>query len=347
MRADPAGLRAEGLRDGQAWGSLLSARDFAAISGVGFDPVGYVFGTAVVHLGYAPRGGQCSGSTSYTPRTDLASAMSGPFNALLRKATGVRRLALRRAVQQCEALGGDGIVGVTLSIKPFPAGGTEFTLQGTAVRARTVTRPATPFTSHVSAQEFARLLRAGWVPTAIVFGIALGARHDDIRTWRQARRSAGNLEVRNYTHLVNDTRRDARNQLAQAVAAQGGDGVVVTEMTLHISERECPTNEGNHDHVAEATILGTAVASFGRPPAGEGRAPLTIMHLNPAPAVPGGLLAAGPPAGLPEPPPAHAVPEGGPFDRLMSAWVVRRASRGPISASDPSGITRRPGLEHD
>jgi uncharacterized protein YbjQ (UPF0145 family) len=279
-----------------------------------------------------------------TDRSRLRDA--GPFNALLRKAAGVRRLALRRAVQQCEALGGDGIVGVTLISKPFPAGGTEFTVQGTAVRARTEIRPAAPFSSHLSAQEFARLLRAGWIPTAIVSAIALGARHDDMRTWSQARRSAGNIEVRSYTDLVNDTRRDARNQLARAVAAQGGDGVVVDEMTLHISERECPTNEGNHDHVAEATILGTAVAAFGQPPDGEGRAPLTIMHLNPAAAA-GGLLAAERPARLPEPPPAPAMPEGGPFDRLMSGWAVRRASRGPISASDPSGLTRRPGLEHD
>ena len=49
-------------------------------------------------------------------------------------------------------------------------------------------RPAAPFTSHVSGQEFAVLLPAGWVPAALVFGISLGSRHDDTRTRTQTRR---------------------------------------------------------------------------------------------------------------------------------------------------------------
>jgi uncharacterized protein YbjQ (UPF0145 family) len=168
-----------------------------------------------------------------------------------------------------------------LSIKPFPAGGREFTVQGTAVRARTDIRPATPFTSHVSPPEFARLLRAGWVPTALVFGIALGARHDDMRTRSQTRRTTVN-EVRGYSELVKDTRRDARSQLGKAVAGQGADGVVVGDMTLDLGERECPAQEGMHDRVAEAAIPGTAIAAFARSPRFDGEAPLTIMHLNPA-----------------------------------------------------------------
>jgi uncharacterized protein YbjQ (UPF0145 family) len=158
------------------WDSLLSAQEFAALVGVGFDPVGQVFGAAVVHLGYANRGGQCSGTYSYTSRTDLASAGGGPFGARLRKLYGVRRQALSRALDECEELGGDGIVGARLTIRPFPAGGTEVTLQGTAVRARSSIRPVAPFVSHLSAQDFARLLRSGWTPVALVFGIALGAR---------------------------------------------------------------------------------------------------------------------------------------------------------------------------
>jgi hypothetical protein len=62
---------------------LLSAREFAAISSAGFDPVGHVLGTTVVHLGYVGRAGRCSGTPSYTPRTDLAVATGGPFSLLL------------------------------------------------------------------------------------------------------------------------------------------------------------------------------------------------------------------------------------------------------------------------
>jgi uncharacterized protein YbjQ (UPF0145 family) len=339
--AAPAGLdavesRLERLRTTKAWGSLLSADDFAAITSVGFEPVGHVLGAGVVHLGYVSRAGKCSSTGSYTPRTDLASAAGGPFGTLLRKRYGVRHQVLSRAVEECQALGGDGIVGVSLSIRPFPAGGTEFSLQGTAIRARSGIRPAAPFSSHLSAQEFARLLRAGWVPTALVFGISLAARHDDTRTRRQTRRRQ-TTEVRGYSELVKDARRDARNQLAKAVADHGADGVVVDEMTLHISERECPTHEGTHDHVAEVAILGTTIAAFDRSPGTDGGSPLTILRLNPAAAGATGLL----PVSLPAAPPPEPDSEGGFLDRFVLSWAARSASRGSLSYSDSAGTSKK------
>lgn len=350
--AGPAGARLERLRAGTAWGSLLSVQEFTAISEAGFDPVGHVLGAAVVHLGYVGRTGRCSGSVSYTSRTDLAAATGGPFGALLRKAYGVRRLALSRAVEECRALGGDGIVGVTLAIRPFPAGGTEFVLQGTAVRARSVIRPAAPFTSHVSGQEFALLLQVGWVPTALVFGISLGSRHDDTRTRRQTRRNAGRREVGSYTELVKDTRRDARDQLKRAVAEHRGDGVVVDEMTLHIGERECPAVEGQHDHIAEAAILGTSIVSFGRRPAAGKPAPLAVMRLNPSAPVPADLLPTKPfepPAAghgtEPEEPEPGAAPEGGRLDRYIAARAAKRASHSVLSFSDPTSVSKKAGPE--
>lgn len=306
----------------------------------------------MVHLGYVGRPGKCSGSVSYTPRSDLASAGGGPFGALLRKAHGVRRLALSRAVEECRALGGDGIVGVTLAIKPFPADGTEFVLQGTAVRERSAIRPAAPFTSHLSGQEFALLLQAGWVPTALVFGVSLGSRHGDMRTRRQTRRNADRREVRSYTELVKDTRRDARDQLKRTVAEHRGDGVVVDEMTLHIGERECPAVEGQHDHIAEATILGTSIVSFGRRPAAGNPAPLAIMRLNPSAPDLANLLPgrpSEPPAAAhdtePEEPEPGAAPEGGRLDRYVAARAAKRASHSVLSFSDPTSGSKKAGPE--
>ncbi len=318
-----------------AFGSLLSAPDFAAITSVGFHPVGTVQGAAVVHLGYVSRGGKCSSKRSSTAPTDLAADTSGPFNLLLRKRYGVRHQALSRAIEECRALGGDGIVGLSLRVAPFPAGGTAFTVQGVAVRARTDVRPAALFTSHVSAPEFARLLRSGWVPTTLVFGIALGARHHDLRTREEMRRTATG-EVRSYTRLINDTRRDARSELQKAVAGQGADGVVVAEMTLHLGERECPAEEGAHDLVAEAAILGTTVVAFERPPA-TGPAPLTIMRLDSA-------AAAAPATGDASPRPdseQEAEPEGGFLDRIVASWSARAASRSRLSSSDSAGISKK------
>jgi len=49
------GSRLERLRTAKAWGSLLSAQEFAVITGAGFDPVGQVLGTAVAHLATSAR----------------------------------------------------------------------------------------------------------------------------------------------------------------------------------------------------------------------------------------------------------------------------------------------------
>jgi uncharacterized protein YbjQ (UPF0145 family) len=268
-------------------------------------------------------------SSSTSAPTDLASAATGPFNALQRKRYGVRRLAISRAVEECRAVGGDGIVGMKVSVSPFPSGGTEFKVQGTAVRARTAIRPAAPFTSHISGQEFASLLQAGWVPSALVFGVSLGARHHDLRTSSQTRWTAASREVSSYSRLVMDTRRDARNQLGKAVTAQGADGVVVDEITLHIGERECPSTEGAHDHVCEAMILGTSIVSFGLSAGAGSRAPLSIMRLNPQAPASAGLRA----VSFPEPPPP-AEPEGGHLDRFLAARAAKRASRSSVSFSD-------------
>jgi uncharacterized protein YbjQ (UPF0145 family) len=263
-RAGPASACPGPLRQGQARGSLLSAGEFAALTGAGFDPVGYVLGTAVIRLGSPNRSGLCDGPGRR--RTHIA-----PAGELF-------QLALSRAAGECEAFGGDGIVGVTVQARPFPAGGTEFTVQGTAVRARTAVRPAAPFTAHVSPQEFAGLLRAGWVPAALAVGVSVGTRHDD----RRRLPGLGNREMPGYTELVSDTRGVARTRLMHAAMRHAAEGVVVGEMTLRISERHCQTYEGSHDRVAEVTMLGTSIVSFGRSPATADRPPLTMMRLNPA-----------------------------------------------------------------
>jgi len=319
----------------RAWDSLLSVRDFTAVTGVGFDPVGQVLGTAVVNLGYVSRGGKCSSTGTYASRTDLASEQEGSFGRLLRQRYGARRRVLSRVIDECRALGADGVIGVTMSIRPFPAGGTEFTMRGTAVRARAEIHPEEPFTSHLSAQEFARLLRAGWVPAALVFGISLGARHDDLRTRQQTRRRATG-EIPGYSDVIRDARRDARKQLEKAVTDHGADGVVADQMTLHLSERECPSQEGMRDHVAEVAILGTAIASFARSEGASGKPPLTIMRVNSSPAAPGSLRQDTAADAWTEP-----EPEGRFLDRVSSAWSARRVSRNIVSDSDSAGVTRK------
>jgi uncharacterized protein YbjQ (UPF0145 family) len=191
-----------------------------------------------------------------------------------------RRTALSRAVAECVALGGDGIVGASLKVRRFVAGGLEFTALGTAVRARGSVRPKRPFTSHVTGQEFAKLLHSGYVPTGLALGISIASRHDDYRTRASLSRWAGNQEVPGYTQLINNARHDARNQLMKDARAHGGDGVVVDEIDLRIGERECPSYEGARDHIAEAFLLGTSIARFERTHPDPAPKALTIMRLD-------------------------------------------------------------------
>ncbi|GLX22873.1 heavy metal-binding domain-containing protein [Streptomyces lavendulae] len=263
------------------WDSTLSPGEFTAVAGVGFEPVGQVLGTAVFNLGNTGAWA-CPGAWT---TTGGPSAPWTPSLAPLTKAVhAARRLAVARAVAECRALHGDGIVAVRLISAPFPAGGTEFTAIGTAVRARSRVHPRQPFASHLGGQDFARLLRAGWVPTGLAFGASLAIRHDD---WRGSgltgrRRFAGNQEVDGHTRLLTHVRREARARLAlDARRHGGGDGIVVDDVSLDIRESECPdSGTATRDLIAEAVFVGTSLARFGRSRRPATTGPLTIMRLE-------------------------------------------------------------------
>jgi uncharacterized protein YbjQ (UPF0145 family) len=174
------------------------------------------------------------------------------------------------------------VVGVQVSRGSFPLGGLEFTVIGTAVRAPGAARGGRePFISDLAGQDFAKLITAGWVPAGLALGISIGSWHDDRATTRQARWGSGNAEVTGWTELVNRVRHDARRQLESDVQQLGADGVVITAMQLRVSQRDCPVSVGRRDHIAEATLIGTAIARFSRPgPCDPGPA-LGIMPLDP------------------------------------------------------------------
>jgi len=279
------------IRQSGTWGSALTADEFTAIKSSGFEPVGQVLGAAVYNLGYtggyacpAYGGRYVGGFAAYgMPYSSVTATSStgtlGSYAPLVQTMYAARRAAIARMTAECQELGGHGVVGVRLTIGQFPAGGLEFRAIGTAVRAPGGTSLREPFTSDLSGQDFAKLILAGWVPVGLVLGISIGARHDDWATISQSRWGAGNTEVSGYTDLVNATRHDARQQLERDVVRHGADGVVLQDMEMHVGEHECPIQEGRKDHVVEATIIGTAIAHFGRPRTT--RPPLAIMSLDP------------------------------------------------------------------
>jgi len=237
-----------------AWGSALTADEFAAIRGTGFEPVGQVFGAAVYSSASAGMYG-CPGTS--------AAASLAPFGPLVEAMYEARRVAIDRMVGQCADLGGHGVVGVRLTHGDFRLGGLEFTAIGTAVRAPGVAdAPPVPFTSDLSGQDFAKLVTAGWVPAGLALGISVGARHDDLATTRQTRWRAGNVEVGGWTELVGRCRHEARRALDDDVRRLGADGVVIAAMRMRVSAKDCPSHVGRRDHVVEATFVGTAIAAI-------------------------------------------------------------------------------------
>jgi hypothetical protein len=110
----------------------------------------------------------------------------------------------------------------------------------------------------------------------------------------------------------------------------------MSDMTLHPGERECPRQEGRHDHVAEVAMTGTAIATFAQSPRADGPTPLTILHLNAAP-----VLGADMRPDKAPPPEARPDSEGGLADRLASAWAARSVARSTVSLRDPAGIQKK------
>ena len=276
------------IRGSGTWGSALSTDEFAAIRGVGFEPVGQVLGACVYNIGYAG-GYTCPGGWSsgvfggvVTAATQVSGQGGwGTFGPLTQAMYDARRKAIGRMTAECAGLGGHGIVGVSLTFGPFPHGGLEFRAIGTAVRGMGAPAPPQPFSSDLSGQDFAKLIRAGWVPVGLALGISIGARHDDWLTRGSTLWNAGNTEVAGYTELVNMARHDARVQLEADVGRMGADGVVVSTYDLRVRARECPVREGSRDHIAEVTIVGTATAQFSSPAVAAPPGSLAVLSLDP------------------------------------------------------------------
>jgi uncharacterized protein YbjQ (UPF0145 family) len=284
-----ARVRTAAVRSSGTWGSALTSDEFAAVRGVGFEPVGQVFGAAVYSAGSAT-GSSCPGtpgsSGGGTPGRSATQVSgrpgAGSFGPLVQAMNQARHAAVGRMTAECAELGGHGVVGIRLSRGSFALGGLEFTVIGTAVRAAGAAHgPPVPFSCGMSGQEFAKLIMAGWVPAGLVLGISIGSRHDDRITARQTRWRSGNAEVAGWTELVSQSRRDARCQLESDVGRLGAEGVVVAAMDLRVRERDCPVQVGRRDHIVEATLIGTAIARFSR--AGRHRAgrALAVMSLDP------------------------------------------------------------------
>jgi uncharacterized protein YbjQ (UPF0145 family) len=264
--------------------SLLSVPSAAGLVTVGLDPVGEVMGCIVQNIGFQGWGGCGTWNSPYGGGYTAQVVSSrdrwsgfGPYVAALDNGYGT---ALRRLLAETKALGADGAVGIRFTVKDLGNSAVEFAALGTAVRARSRTRPQFPFTTDLPGTDVAKLMLAGWAPVALKIGIEVAIRHDDMRTRAQAGNrffNTANVEVSGYTELVQHARAFARDRLRYEIGSVGADGGVVSDMSLRIWEIE--PSDGHRDHVAEATITGTALARFHRGRAAP-TAALTILPVK-------------------------------------------------------------------
>src|ERR1700761_5119966 len=134
--------------------SDLSVSEYALLGEAGFEPLGFVVGSSIYHIGIQ--------TSRWNQNQELQVLTQAMYNA--------RELAMSRMEAEADHLGSDGIVGVNLRMQTYVwgQGVLEFVATGTAVKALgtegagTAGAHRTPdgraFTSNLSAQDFFRLL---------------------------------------------------------------------------------------------------------------------------------------------------------------------------------------------
>jgi uncharacterized protein YbjQ (UPF0145 family) len=221
--------------------SDLSVSEYVLINEAGFEPLGFVVGSSIYHIGI-----QVSRWGQNQELTVLTQAM---YSA--------RELAMSRMQAEADRLGADGVVGVTLRAQQYAwgQGVLEFIATGTAVRALrgqgAHRRPdGRAFSSDLSAQDFYRLLAAGSVPVAFVLGTCVY--HIAHQSIMQSLRQAGvNQEMVTFTQGVYQARELSLGRMqAEATQAQAS-GIVGVSVAVH-----------NHvwgEHATEFFATGTAI----------------------------------------------------------------------------------------
>ena len=221
--------------------SDLSVDEFLLVKAAGFEPLGFVVGSSIYHIGF-----QQSNWKSSEEMLVLSRAM---YEA--------RELAMTRMEEEADQLGADGVVGVRLTIGRYDWGESmaEFIAMGTAVKHSTggelVRAPdGRPFTSDLSGQEFYKLLFSGHRPLALVMGSCVY--HVAHQSMRQAFKQMGqNVEMPNFTQALYDARELAMERMQKEAERVQAEGIVAVRLE--------EASHGWGSHVIEFFAIGTAI----------------------------------------------------------------------------------------
>jgi uncharacterized protein YbjQ (UPF0145 family) len=222
--------------------SDLSVNEFLLVKESGFEPLGLVLGSSIYHIGFQ--------QASWNQNQEMGVLTQAMYHA--------RELAMTRMEEEADQLGADGIVGVRLDIGRYEWGAdlAEFIAVGTAVKHRggELHRAPNgrPFTSDMSGQDFATLLRAGYRPAGLVMGNCVYhvARQGMLASLKQVGR---NVEMPNFTQALYEARELAMERMQTEADEAQSEGIV----GARIIER----SHGWGSHVIEFFAIGTAVVS--------------------------------------------------------------------------------------
>ena len=221
--------------------SDLSVSEYVLLGEAGFEPLGFVVGSSIYHVGVQ--------YGKWKQNTELQILTQAMYNA--------RELAMARMRAEADQLAADGIVGVQLRMQMYAWGQEclEFVATGTAVRHLTSqgahrAPDGRAFTSDLSAQDFFRLLAAGAVPVAFVLGTSVY--HIAHQGVMQSISQAGqNQEMLQFTQGVYEARELALTRMQVEAAAAQASGVVGVDVAVN-----------NHvwgEHATEFLATGTAI----------------------------------------------------------------------------------------
>jgi uncharacterized protein YbjQ (UPF0145 family) len=199
-----------------------------------------VLGSSIYHIGFQ--------QANWSKNQEMGVLTQAMYHA--------RELAMTRMEEEADQLGADGVVGVRLDIGRYEWGAelAEFIAIGTAVKhggGELHRAPnGRPFTSDLSGQDFATLLRAGYRPVGLSMGNCVyHVAHQGLRaSWKQVGR---NLEMPNYTQALYEARELAMERMQNEADELKAGGIVGVQLV----ER----SHGWGSHVIEFFAIGTAV----------------------------------------------------------------------------------------
>jgi uncharacterized protein YbjQ (UPF0145 family) len=221
--------------------SDLSVSEYVLLGEAGFEPLGFVVGSSIYHVGLQVG--------RWSQNQELQVLSQAMYNA--------RELAMARMEAEASHLDADGIVGVELRMQMYAWGQSvlEFVATGTAVRALAGTGAhrapdGSAFTSDLSAQDFFRLLAAGAVPVAFVLGTCVYhiAHQSVMQTLRQA---GQNQEMIQFTQGVYEARELALSRMQAEATQVRSSGIVGVNIAV--------SNHVWGEHATEFLATGTAI----------------------------------------------------------------------------------------